>query len=143
MFVDWRGIGKQPGHSIRTLKTLYEIVRRVPSQPISQLAGAELDRLESGLQPAWDQQAGELYLAPAYPHVDPVGQPRHREHQTVGNWEAILMGTATANNLAEITPSANIVAVDDVQCLAGRPCVLHRLGETVGAVLDVGQRQTR
>lgn len=126
-----RGFGKRTGNFIGTVKALCEIKRWVPSQPVSQLAGAEFHRFESGLKPARNQKTGKLDLAPEDSSVDPIGQMRDRDRQPVRDRDAVLATTVEPNVFAEITPGTDLVVVDNVECFAGRPGVFHRLGETV------------
>src|SRR5262249_28742543 len=126
---------------VRPTETLGQVERGGPSQDLPELAGAEPQRPESGPEPAGDQQAGELRPAPVQPPVDRVGQVRAGQRGRVGDRDPIRAGPGAAQVLAEITPGADVVAVDDVERLADGPGVRHGRGEAVGAVLDVGQRR--
>src|SRR4051794_6926157 len=104
---------------------------RGPAEDLARLPVAEPERLEAGLEPAGDEQARQFPLAPEDRLAERSRQADAGQGEPVRDRQADLPSAGPAEVRAQVSPDADVVAVDDVERLADGAGVIDRLREQV------------
>src|SRR5262245_58395873 len=109
-------------------ETLGQIEWWAPLQHLSKLPRADLSRPEPAADMARDEKAGQSGLVSPPPCVDPVRSLAGRERQPVWDRNTASARAGASEIVPEVAPHADVVAIDDVERMPGRPSAIDHLG---------------